>query len=157
MDKKTQFLDKIKESIAKNTFIKMNFSAYFGTEIGLKNAYLKPIILKEKLQFQCVYRFKTRDITKNFSQIDCMQLIEQFLNKEFKNAVLFTKENDWNYENINEEKIVLKKVKPSIKGKLSLKHDKEKNRIIIAEGKHYLQQLEITNKDGLVLKNAQDK
>ena len=86
-----------------------------------------------------------------------MQLIEQFLNKEFKNAVLFTTENDWNYENINEEKIVLKKVKPSIKGKLSLKHDKEKNRIIIAEGKHYLQQLEITNKDGLVLKNAQDK
>jgi SAM-dependent methyltransferase len=157
MDKKTQFLDKIKESIAKNTFIKMNFSAYFGTEIGLKNAYLKPIILKEKLQFQCVYRFKTRDITKNFSQIDCMQLIEQFLNKEFKNAVLFTTENDWNYENINEEKIVLKKVKPSIKGKLSLKHDNEKNRIIIAEGKHYLQQLEITNKDGLVLKNAQDK
>ncbi|MBP7257053.1 MAG: SAM-dependent methyltransferase [Chitinophagales bacterium] len=157
MDKKTQFLDKIKESIAKNTFIKMNFSAYFGTEIGLKNAYLKPIILKEKLQFQCVYRFKTRDITKNFSQIDCMHLIEQFLNKEFKNAVLFTTENDWNYENINEEKIVLKKVKPSIKGKLSLKHDKEKNRIIIAEGKHYLQQLEITNKDGLVLKNAQDK
>lgn len=65
-------------------FYKNEFLGLFWHRNRSKNAYLKPIILKEKLQFQCVYRFKTRDITKNFSQIDCMQLIEQFLNKEFK-------------------------------------------------------------------------
>jgi SAM-dependent methyltransferase len=157
MDKLSQFLDIIKESIADNTFVKMNFSAYFGKEIGLKNAYLKPILLKEKRQFQCVFRYKTRDITKNFNQNECLLLIEQLLNNEFRNAVLFTTENDWNFEKINEHKIVLKKVKPSIKEGLSLNHDKEKNRIIKSEDKQYLHQLNITNKEGLVLKNAQDK
>jgi hypothetical protein len=150
MDKLSQFLDIIKESIADNTFVKMNFSAYFGKEIGLKNAYLKPILLKEKRQFQCVFRYKTRDITKNFNQNECLLLIEQLLNNEFRNAVLFTTENDWNFEKINEHKIVLKKVKPSIKEGLSLNHDKEKNRIIKSEDKQYLHQLNITNKEGLV-------
>lgn len=157
MNKQEQLIEKFRESLSNNTFIKFIFSAYFGSEKGMKKAYIKRISIKGRPKFNCVYRFETKDITKNYEEETCINLIEQFLKNDFKNAVLFTSENDWYFEQINEKKQILKKVLPSKKEIPSFNHDKQKNRIIKSIDKKYLHLLNITNSEGLVLKNAQDK
>src|ERR1700728_5286241 len=94
-DHKTQWLNAITESLSKNTFVKISLGHYKGDETGLKNIYIKRIIIKHEEKLSFTYRYQTKDIVKNYSAEEAIShLLSQVNVNGFRTALLFTTESD---------------------------------------------------------------
>lgn len=156
-EKTALFIDALKNSLTSQTFVKLTLSNYKGNEENLKNIYLKKIKLKEVEKMSFTFRYKTRDIAKNFDIETSISLINENLNNGFKAATLYTTEFDVFYENQNNQRFIIKKTKATFDKLPSLDHDRTKNRLISSNQKPYLTELKITDQNGNVLANGQDK
>ncbi len=158
MTSNNQFTSSLSEGISNNTFIKISLGNYKGSEVGLKNVYVKRILIKRVENLSFTYRYKTRDIVKNYTFEEGLKLIQQAIENGFKIATLFTAEFDLILEHLNNQKVTIRKVNPSHKNTdISFDHDHAKKRLIESQGKSYLHELKITDSEGNVYKNAQDK
>lgn len=152
-----QFNQLVAESVSSNHFIKISLGNYQGNERDLKNLYVRPIKIKRVDMLSFNYRYKTRDVFKNFPIADGLIRISHFISNDFKVCTLFTTVKEIIIEHdkkgaINlREKIVQGVIQPVPT------HDKEKKRIIPATRKTYLTALKVTDEKGVVFKNAQDK
>src|SRR5690606_11627565 len=91
MDSYAAFFDEIRESIHHEEFIKISLGDYNGTELYLKNVYIKPVIIKREKKLSFVFRYNTKDITKNFEIDTGVMEIQGLLQVEgFRVATLFT-------------------------------------------------------------------
>lgn len=151
------FREKLSDALTANKFIKLSLGNYKGNEAELKNVYIKKVIIKKVEMLSFNYRFKTKDTFKNFSIEDGVDLIMVCLTGGFRIATLFTVNEEVIIEyNTTDElrlriKAAVQRVTPS------LKHDKEKKRLISAKDNTYLNALGLTDKDGNVFNSAQDK
>ncbi len=152
-----EFVLAIEQSLADNTFIKLSLGNYKGKEENLKNIYTKRILIKNEDKLSFTYRYKTRDIVKNYSFADGLKTISDFLNQQFYVATLFSTAFDLSFENLFNKKINLRQNAPSNQSIPSRDHDRSKNRLIAANEKPYLTELKITDQNGKVLANSQDK
>ena len=153
-----QYINILKKSFNENTFVKLSLSNYKGQIPDLKNCYVKRIQIKQEEKLSVTYRYKTKDIVKNYSHQDGIAVIEDFLTQEeFRNSTIFTIINDTLFEINNTSKTTLKTIKPTYTEIPSLEHNHQKNRIITANNKTYLHLLNITDVNGNVHINTQDK
>ena len=150
------FINTFSESLQDNSFVKISLGNYKGTEEQLKNIYIKRVLIKKEEKLSFTYRYKTRDIVKNFSLSEGSNAVENALQAGFNIATLFTSKFDLIIEKLN-QKTVLRKTDSSNPKAISLEHDKAKNRLIKPQEKPYLHELKITDEAGNVYKNAQDK
>jgi len=150
------FIQTIHESLLNNSFVKISLGNYKGAEEQLKNIYIKRVLIKKEEKLSFTYRYKTRDIVKNFGVAEGIDLIEKALQEGFNIATLFSTQFDLMIEKIN-QKTVLRKNASTNPNATSLEHDKAKNRLIKPQEKPYLHELKITDEEGNVYKNAQDK
>ena len=152
-----QFKDQLSESILKNTFVKVSMGNYQGNEKELKNVYVRKVKIKRVDMLSFTYRYKTRDIIKNFPIAEGVNLIGNFASNDFKIATLFTSEKEFIIEQGKKQLITLRErlIGKAIQPDLS--HNKEKKRLIQPAGKQYLTELKLTDADGNVFKNTQDK
>lgn len=151
------FIAALRASLKAETFVKISLGNYKGAEEALKQLLIRRVIIKREDKLAVTYRYKTRDVVKNYAVDEAIDLIEVYLEQGFKIATLFTTENDLILEELNNGKVVLRKVKASSVATPSASHDKEKARLIKPDSKSYLTELKITDEDGKVFKNAQDK
>jgi len=152
------FISEISKSIIENSYVKLNLGNYNGSEEGLKSVFAKIAIVKNLPKMSFTYRFRTKDVVKNYSFEEAKKIIANLLNdNEFRAATLFTLNNDISIEikKGNNCKIFTKK--PTFNSLPSKEHDKPKIRRIDTTGKHYLHELKITDINGNVYPNAQDK
>jgi SAM-dependent methyltransferase len=152
-----QFVEAVAASLQNNTFVSLSLGNYIGTEENLKNIYAKRILVKREEKLSITYRYKTRDIVKNYPFGDTKTIVMDKLAEGFLVANLFTTESDWNLDINPKGKSVLKKKEPKTTELPSVDHNKAKIRQISSRGKAYLTALKITDTDGNVFKNAQDK
>jgi len=152
-----QFQTQLAESIISNAFLKVSLGNYQGNEKELKNIYVRKVKIKRADMLSFAYRYKTRDIFKNFPITEGITLICHFLSNDFKVGTLFTTEKEIILEYGKKQQISLREKLVNSATQPSLAHDKEKKRLIQPAGKSYLQELRITDQDGQVFKNAQDK
>jgi SAM-dependent methyltransferase len=152
-----QFQEQLTESITSSQFVKASLGNYAGNEKELKNIYVKRVKIKRSDMLSFNYRYKTRDIFKNFPVEEGVTKICQQLSNDFKICTLFTTEKEVILEHRNNGDVVLRESKSQGKVMPELTHDKEKKRIIVPQGKSYLHELKLTDQDGHVFKNAQDK
>lgn len=151
------FLEQLSESIASNLFLKASLGNYQGNEKELKNIYVRRVKIKRVDMLSFNYRYKTRDIFKNLSIADGTDLIKNLISNDFKICTLFTTKKEVIIEHGKKGLISLRERETVSTSKPSLAHDKEKKRIIKPEGKAYLQELKVTDQEGNVFKNSQDK
>lgn len=156
-DKIVQFETSIHKSLSDNTFVKISLENYKGPDESLKNIYIKKILIKNEEKLSFTFRFKTRDIVKNYSSEEGVVKIRQSLREGFFAATLFTTAFDLHYENLKDRKFILRETSPSFVSLPSLEHDKNKKRLISTHAKPYLTSLKITDESGKVFPNAQDK
>jgi hypothetical protein len=64
-DHHAQFIDLLQSSLDQNAFIKLVLAKYVGEEAELQRIIIKPVTVKSQPCLSFVYRYKTRDITKN--------------------------------------------------------------------------------------------
>jgi SAM-dependent methyltransferase len=156
-EKTNEFMLSMQSSLTDNTFVKLSLGNYKGKEENLKNIYIKRIAIKGEEKLSFTYRYKTRDIVKNYSPEEGFSKILDFINHEFYVSTLFTTAFDLSFENLRNKKIVIRKNAPTILTVPSADHDRSKNRLISANEKPYLTELKITDETGKVLPSSQDK
>ncbi len=147
----------LSESIASNSFIKLSLGNYQGNDAALKNLYVRKVKIKRVDMLSFNYRYKTRDIFKNFTIADGVTKVTQYVSNDFKVCTLFTTTEETIIEHHKKGNILIRSKKNVQALKVSTDHDKEKKRIIKPTGNAYLQALKITDFEGNVFKNAQDK
>ncbi|SDC58793.1 class I SAM-dependent methyltransferase [Pedobacter soli] len=152
-----QFIAALKASFNAGTFVKVSFGNYKGTEEALKQILMRRVVIKREDKLAFTYRYKTRDVVKNYNLDEAISLVTAYLDNGFKIGTLFTTEKDLILEELNNGKVVLRESKASGKAVPSASHDQEKVRLIKADSKPYLTELKITDAEGKVFKNAQDK
>jgi len=152
-----QFIDRLSDSISSNVFIKISLGNYQGNEKELKNIYVKRVRIKRADMLSFTYRYKTRDIIKNFTIVEGITLIGHFTSNDFKIATLFTTEKEVILEHGKKQLISVREQMLSKTIEPDLSHNKEKKRLIQPVGKPYLIELKLTDADGKVFKNTQDK
>lgn len=152
------FLQLLLNSVNKQTFIKITLGNKKEKSADLKNVFVKPVLVKNVIKLSFVYRYPTKDITKNFDPKEGSILISKMLEDEFYNADLFTTENDFHLsiQKNNTVKTITRTATLTTKVNLS-NHDKEKFRIIKTVDNIYLKELGVTTAQGIVKKDMQDK
>lgn len=144
-----KFIEHVIESFEKETFVKLTLTNYTGAEDALKKITARPILIKGARKFSFTFTYKTRDIVKNYDVHETKTQLRSHL-KDFKAATLMTTEFDLSYP-------VMKRGKPTQTDAPDGAHDRSKTRHVETAGKGYLHALGITDADGKVYKNAQDK
>lgn len=152
-----QFIDQLTGSISANVFVKISLGNYHGNERELKNIYVRRVKIKKADMLSFTYRYKTRDIIKNFPIADAIALLGHFMSNDFKIATLFTMEKEVILEHGKKQQISLREQMLNKIVTPDLSHNKEKKRLIQASGKPYLVALKLSDSEGNIFKNAQDK
>nr|WP_295922500.1 SAM-dependent methyltransferase [uncultured Dyadobacter sp.] len=156
-EKARDFVTETKQSLLDDTFIKLSLGNYKGTDGSLKNIYVKRVLIKKEPRFSLTYRHKTRDITKNQTPGEFDALLTAWIGADFHVATLQTTQYDLRFEVHGSGKATLKKTGVTARQAPSLDHDKVKKRLISARNNAYLHDLKITDQQGNVYSNAQDK
>lgn len=154
-----QFLDAIQQSAEQNNLVKITLGNYKGNDQDLKQIIIKPVLIKGIYHLSFVYRYKTRDITKNFLVSEAITLIQAFItNPEngFGAANLFTTSAQTALQFYKGKWKQTKQITKIADAPL-LSHDKIKERKIDASKADYLHALGVTDQAGKVYKSAQDK
>ena len=144
-------------SITTNSFIKLSLGNYQGNDKDLRNLYIRRVKIKRVDMLSFNYRYKTRDIFKNFTIEDGVGKVMQYVSNDFKVCTLFTTDEETIIEHTKKGEIVFRAKKNVKAVQVSTAHDKEKKRLIKPTGNTYLHALKITDGEGIVFKNAQDK
>lgn len=151
-----EFLGAVKTAFAEGALIRLKLGGYHGAEADLRGVEIKKITVKGGEKFSFTYRYKTRDIIKNFIQPEAIGLLRKGLAEEFRSARLEATGFDLSFER-NGEKVRLKRVEAEGRQAPPTGHDRAKNRPLAGSDKPWLQALGLVGKDGAVRNDAQDK
>lgn len=158
MPNELTFFADLAYSLQNQTFIKCSLSKYYSSDVALKNIYAKPVKIKSEIKISVTFHHKTNDQVKNLSNEEFIDLMKEQLGAHaFSEANVLTSGFDLKYEIRKNGKISVSKSKPTLQVKQELTHNKEKKRILVAEETSWMTALKLTDSEGKVFKNAQDK
>jgi len=153
-----EFIGKLSKSLEDNNFVRISLANYKGDEKDLKKIIVKRIVIKSEQKLSFTYRYKTRDIVKNYSIKEAVAIISDYFNNGFKTSTLFTINADCVLEIHSDVKARIHENKPTFTELPSLSHDRKKARKIDSGlEKPYLHYLGITDAKGKVNVKSQDK
>jgi len=155
-NEKQRFIDHLNESISDNTFVKITFGKYRGDDKEFQNIFVSKIEIKEGKRLSFKFRYKTKDIVKNYEHETGLKLVEEILGKDFLSGTLFTTKNDFtlDYSKKRIPKLYIKKATAT--SPVTTEHNKSKSRFIDNNAK-YFHLLGITTSDGKVKADKYDK
>jgi hypothetical protein len=152
-----QFLAELNQSLAKETFRKLTLGKLRGELADAEHIYIRLIQLSDGQRLSFVHRYRTSDITKNYSIADGLDLIRSWLGEVCLAASLFT---------LNERYQLLfnRRGKPRLhrtteanpdQPTVSLEHDEPKNRLL--QDERFLQPLGILDSNSKPRAQGGDK
>lgn len=150
-------LQKITNAVENTSLLKITIGNKKDKSGVLKNVFIKPVVIKEKLLLSFVFRNQTNDVTKNFDPVESIEQIKKLLVEHFYNVDVYTTTETLYYSSTHEgkAKLVTKKNESTITAP-TLSHDKQKNRLVQTDAV-YLNQLGLTNAEGNLKKEMQHK
>ncbi len=154
---KEKFIEEIESSFKNNIFVKLVMSKPIFKNDDLKKVFIRLVKIKKGQKLSFVYKYKTKDITKNYSIAEGIDKIKSLLEEKFLNFVLFTINNDIQliFNKRMEAKMACNK--PTYPTSISTEHDIEKTRMIPIKDNKYLRKLGIATEDGRIIKGMQNK
>ena len=152
MSRVQDFIDLVKKSISEDKFVKLTFSKPIENEEA-KNVFGRLIKIKKGLAMSLVYRYKTKDITKNFLVINEMETeLKNLIQSKYSVVTLICLNEEIIYQNNQ----IRSKIIENAVEKPSVSHDKVKN-YKIAEDSDFLKLLGVSSSEGKVYKDQYDK
>lgn len=85
-----RFLDLLRAAVRDGSLTKLSLGKYRGAEPALQNLFVRPVTLKDGPHLTFVWRFATRDVTKNHPPTDALAHLEPLIGADFLDAHLFT-------------------------------------------------------------------
>ncbi|MCD4773360.1 MAG: hypothetical protein K8R41_08275, partial [Bacteroidales bacterium] len=151
------FISSIKTALNNNEFVKLTLGKAANKNLDLRNIYVRLVEIKEVKMLSFTYRNKTNDIVKNYSFEDALAEIEKYLGNDLLSGHLFTTKNDIELLFNKKRKAKIRTTEPTFESQTNVDHDKKKKRILKVENNIYLRQLGITNNQGKVIPDKNDK
>lgn len=137
-----QFLTAVQQAIATNQFERLVLSQYQGERVDLEKISMRLIALQKRPVIQCVFKYKTQDITQNFELDQVIIEIEQLLSQS-KQANLWTTQEELQLKKTKKKVLLTQhKTQSSAVQASKTSHDREKNRML-DQNSPYLQYLGI--------------
>lgn len=138
--------------------VKLTLGSYHGSDSDLKSVHGKPILIKSQEMLSLTYRHQRRDITKNFVPKEAVSLLSTWIsNGAFHALSLFLTSHTLVFQRHKNGKWTKREEKPVATNIRTLSHDKPKERKLTNAQRPYLHALRLTDPQGNVYKNAQDK
>jgi len=149
-------LDHIKQSIERESFVKLTLSTPTDKNSSLLNIYVRFVILKTTPAFSFTYHYKTNDQVKNLSIEEGLNEIKDLIGNSFKNINLFTTESDFSLITSKKGLQTIQKKKATFTELPAASHDRPKVKRV-SSNQHYLTLLGITDSDGVIIPKMADK
>lgn len=143
--------------VSKQLLIEAVFSKVRNATTSHSKVKVRPIMLKQVMQYQFAYYVGTKVMHENVLPNEAAKKMIELLELEFKQAVFFTKEADIQVLISKKGKVAILRHKPS-KVQADLAHNRKKE-YVLEEGKPipFLIELGVMNKEGKVLAKKYDK
>ena len=138
------FLRLLEECLADNTFVKLILGKYHGPEAGLNRVFVRRLTLKGQACLSLLYRYKTKDITKNLPIPAGIAAIRELYATSFNNAHLQTVTEDIQLTTSKKGKCALQRGKAAPRAVIPQEHDREKERFLDLK-RPFLKELGVTN------------
>ncbi len=156
-----QFISIFSESFENNIISKITIS--FKNNIiseniidnEIKVIYIKPFVSKNERKLSFVFRYPTKDITKNYDFLEAKELISSLIGVQFLQADLFLQSASYHliFDKKGKSKLVKKELETE--RKVVETHNKIKNRIV--EDAPFLRLLGVFSAEGKLKTDKQDK
>ena len=125
-----QFLVLLSNSLEVGTFVKLVLAKYHGPEPELLRVIARQLTLRGASCLSLVYRYKTKDITKNVPISEAIPAIAEVLGSAFENAHLLTTEQEIQLAVSRKGKFSLRIGRAEAAAAPSKEHDREKQRFL---------------------------
>jgi Methyltransferase domain len=86
-----RFLALFAQALGQGSLVKLVLGRHVGAEPQLQQLALRTVVLRGALQLSLLYRYRTKDVTKNVSPDEGQRIVAQALGAEFRNAHLLTR------------------------------------------------------------------
>lgn len=149
------FSEIIQTSVAADNFVKITLSKPIRKNDGLRNIYVRLVLIQDELKLSFTYHYKTNDQVKNFGIKEGVEILQDFLLSTFRTAIVFTLKEDLHVFVSKKKMISYRKNAPSFTNKPPITHDKPKEKR--AEMGGYLRYLGITDAENNVIPKMADK
>jgi hypothetical protein len=151
------FFDKLQLCITRKELIKLVISNQRDHSSELKSIVVSIVEIKKGIRLNFVYRYKTRDITKNFDPDEAMMMIRKSLEDDFLNADLFSNNETLRLLITGHGKVKIRSNQATLKPVADFTHDHKKERIIETGSNIYLRELGVLNANFEVRPEMGDK
>lgn len=151
------FIEKIQSLISSKELIKLVISSQRDHSSDLKSIVMTIIEIKKGARLNFVYRYKTKDTTKNYDPGEALILIRKSLEDDFLNADLFSEKETLRLLITDRGKVKIRSTQPAMKQLADFSHDRRKERVIATENNIYLRELGILNSNFELRKEMTDK
>lgn len=89
-DARERFIRLVRTALADGSFVRLLLSKPMGAEPELERVTLREVQLRGERQLSWLWRYRTRDITKNHPLDEALAQVDALLGRDFHNAVLQT-------------------------------------------------------------------
>ena len=149
----SNFISLLKIYFSDDSLQKMKISGQQLSENECKEVSIRTVILKAGKRLQFVYRYPTKDITKNFTLDEALTIMERSLLIEYRNISLISNDKIHQY---NPQKNKINTTSNKSKIETNQDNDRQRNRIISTD-KLFLRELGITSSNSKVFASKQSK
>ncbi|MEI6865367.1 SAM-dependent methyltransferase [Flavicella sp.] len=149
------FSEVIQTSITTDDFVKITLSKPLRKNDGLRNVYVRLVLIQEEVKMSFTYHYKTNDQVKNYGVAEGIEVLQEFLLTIFRTAVVFTLKEDLQVFVSKNKVVSYRNGAPSFTNKPPVSHDKPKERR--ADMGAYLRFLGVTDAENNVIPKMADK
>ncbi|MBA3002382.1 MAG: SAM-dependent methyltransferase [Desulfurivibrio sp.] len=138
------FFSLLEDCLNGNTFVKLVLGKYHGAEVGLDRVFVRRLTLKEGECLSFLYRYQTKDITKNFPIPAGVAFLRDLFATSFNNLHLQTVSEDIQLSLSKKGKCALQRGKAAPRVVTRQEHDRAKERFLDLASP-FLKELGVTN------------
>lgn len=151
-----EFAARLEESVRDGTFARLTLGKPRGADPALQKVLVRPVTLKSGPRLSFVWRYDTKDLTRNLPPAEAMSEIRRLLGGVFHSGHMATTRQSVQLE-FNRKGEPHLSLGRSAAPFPDTAHDREKSRLLPLASQEWLQALGITTPNGTVREGMADK
>ena len=155
-DLREKFLAHLRGAVQAGALVKLTLGKPRGPEADLRNLFVRPLTLRGAPHYSFVWRYATRDVTKNHPPPEAIEQLAALVGQRFLSAHLFTAERTAQLE-YNAKGLPRLTFGRAVAVDSQSEHDRAKSRLLTRDSLPWLRALGVVTATGAVAAGLADK